>query len=214
MPTLPELHRLVTVSDLDGREFASRVEDVSPGLLVLARPLTLPLEHGFQLGRPLFVSWPDPDGLTSATGTLVATRARGPLGLWDVQQQGKLSRQQRRNFVRVPALGAMELVATGEPGSPFPHLAGHLLDVSEAALRCALRPSDARLLAPSMELTASFSLDAHRFTLPAEVLRAEPGRRDENAVELVLTLEPSEAEAAELRRLIFTEQLRQRRQTA
>ena len=135
MPMLPAVHHLVTVCDSDGREFASRVEDVGPGVLVLARPLTLPLEHDFEVGRRLFVSWPDLNGLTTATGKLIGTRARGSLGLWVVQQIGELSRQQRRQFVRVPAIGPMELVATDEPGQPFPHLAGHLLDVSEAALR-------------------------------------------------------------------------------
>lgn len=214
MPTLPAVHHLVTVCDIDGREFASRIEDVGPGLLVLARPLTLPLEHDFEVGRLLFVSWPDLNGLTTATGRLIGTRTRGSLGLWAVQQIGELTRHQRRAFVRVPALGPMELTATGAPGEPFPHLAGHLLDISEAALRCALREADARLLASSMELTVGFSLDDRRFTLPASVLRTIPDRRDDSSVELVLTFSPSEADAADLRRRVFAEQLRQRRRSA
>lgn len=214
MPTLPELHRLVTVSDIDGRDFASRIEDIGPGLLALARPLTLPFEHEFEIGRLLFVSWPDPDGLTTATGKLVGTRQRGRLGLWVIQQVGGLRRSQRRRFVRVPALGPIELLATDEPGLPFPHLAGHLLDVSEAGLRCALREVDARQLAPSMELTVSFSLDSKRFTVPAAVHRSEPARRDDDSVELVLTFDIAEAEAADLRRRVFAEQLRQRRESA
>ncbi len=214
MPPLPAVHHLVTVCDIDGREFASRVEDAGPGLLVLARPLTLPLEHDFEVGRLLFVSWPDLTGLTTATGTLIGTRARGSLGLWVVQQLGELSRQQRRQFVRVPAMGPMELIATGDPGQPISHIAGHLLDLSEAALRCALRESDARLLASSMELTVGFDLDERRFTLPATILRGQPKRHDGDSVELVLTFRIDEAQAAELRRLIFAEQLRQRRHSA
>ncbi|HEX2901846.1 MAG TPA: PilZ domain-containing protein [Jatrophihabitans sp.] len=214
MPTLPELHRLVTVSDIDGRTFPSRIEDLGPGMLVLARPLNLPLDHEFAPGRLLFVSWPDPDGLTTATGTLVGTRSRGPLGLWDVQQVGELGRSQRRQFVRVPALGPIELLGGGDPGAPFAHLAGHLLDLSEAGLRCAVRREDARRLAPAMVLTASFALEGKRFELPAQVLRSEPDRRDADAVELVLTFDIGEADAAELRRLVFAEQLRQRRESA
>ena len=91
MPTLPEVHRLVTVSDVGGRNFASRVEDVGPRLLVVARPLNLPLEHEFEVSRLLFVSWPDPDGLTTATGKLIGTRTRGPLGLWVIEQLGELT---------------------------------------------------------------------------------------------------------------------------
>ena len=103
----------------------------------------------------------------------------------------------------------MELLADGEPGAPFPHLAGHLLDISEAAARCALRETDARLIAPSMPLTVSFSLDDRRFTLPATALRVEPDRRDDDAAELVLSFDIDEADAAELRRLVFAEQLRE-----
>lgn len=213
MPRLPVIHRLVTVCDVDGRRFASRIEDLADGVMVLARPLTLPLEHEFEVGRLLFISWPDPDGLTEATGKLIGARKRGSVGLWVVQQVGPLSRTQRRRYVRVPALGTIEIVATGEPGAPFPHLAGHLIDVSEAAIRCALRADDARQLAPSMELTVGFDLGDKRFTLAATVLRAEP-TRDEDEIELVLIFDIDDNDASELRRLIFAEQLRQRRLSA
>jgi len=212
MPTLPEVHRLVRIIDIDGREFCSRIEDVGAGVLVLARPLNLPVEHAFATGQLLFVSWPDMDGLTTATGKLIAHRRRGPLAMWVVQQLGELTRQQRRQYVRVPALGPIELVALGEPGQPFPHLAGHLIDVSEAALRCALRPSDADLLQPGAELTVGFSLDQRRFTLPASLLRIERQHGDD--AELVVTFDIEDAEASVLRRLVFGEQLKQRRFSA
>jgi hypothetical protein len=210
---MPEVHRLVTIADEDGHEFCSRVEDVGDGILVLARPLTLPLEHQFDIGRPLLVSWPDPEGLTGAIVRLVGTRAREHLGLW-VTEVDELYRQQRRQFVRVPALGPIELVAAGgEPGEPFPHVAGHLLDLSEAALRCALRSADAEAVADATNLLASFTLDGDRFTLPVTMLRAEPSRRDEQVLECVLTFRIDDREAAELRRRVFLEQLRLRRAT-
>lgn len=208
---MPEVHRLVTIADADGHEFCSRVEDVDDRILVLARPLTLPLEHQFDIGRPLFVSWPDPEGLTIASSTLVGTRVRGHLGLW-VTEVAELQRQQRRQFVRVPAWGSIELVATGdEPGAPFPHVAGHLVDVSEAALRCALQAPDAEAVAGAPTLIASFTVDGERFTVPAAVLRAEPARRGEEVTDCVLTLHLADREAGELRRRIFREQLRIRR---
>lgn len=208
---MPEVHRLVTIADEDGHEFCSRVEDVGDGMLVVARPLTLPLEHQFDIGRPLLVSWPDPEGLTVAIVRLTGTRARGHLGLW-VTEVEELYRQQRRQFVRVPALGPIELAATGgEPGEPFPHVAGHLVDLSEAALRCALRPSDAEAVAAAANLLASFVLDGDRFTLPVTMLRSEPSRRDDRVLECVLTFRIDDREAAELRRRVFLEQLRLRR---
>jgi hypothetical protein len=210
---MPEVHRLVTIADEDGHEFCSRVEDVAERLLVVARPLTLPLEHQFDIGRPLLVSWPDPEGLTVAIGKLIGTRARGPVGLW-VTEVEELYRQQRRQFVRIPALGPIELVAAGgEPGAPFPHVAGHLVDLSEAALRCVLQATDAAAVAGAANLQASFTLDGNRFTLPATMLRAEPSRRDEQVMDCVLSFRIDDREAAELRRGVFSEQLRIRRAT-
>ena len=211
---MPAIHRLVTITDQDGREYRSRVEDVGDGMLTLARPLTLPLEHEFQLGQPLLASWPDPDGLTVATVRLTGTRTREHLGLW-VTAVLELHRQQRRQFVRVPALGPIELMAVGtESGQPFPHVAGQLLDVSEAGLRCVLRSSDADLLAGAPDLLAGFALAGTRFTMPAAMLRIEPSRKDDQLTECVLTFEVDERESAELRRLVFAEQLRLRRTRA
>jgi len=214
---LPDIHQLVTITDLDGREYASRIEDVGDGFLELARPLTLPVEHECGLGRTLFVSWPDPQGLTLATVELVGTRTREHLGLW-LTRIHDLHRQQRRHFVRVPTLGPIELVGSGdvggEVGAPFPHVAGHLLDLSEAALRCALRTPDAEALRAAATLLASFSLDSDRFTMPATLLRIEPTRRDEQVSECVLTFAIDEREAAELRRRVFAEQVQVRRRQA
>lgn len=208
---MPAIHRLVTITDQDGREYRSRVEDVGDGMLTLARPLTLPAEHPFQLGRLLLVSWPDPDGLTLATVRLTETMQREHLGLWLTAVED-LRRQQRRQFVRVSALGPIELMAVGGPaGEPFPHVAGQLLDVSEAGLRCVLRSTDAEALAGTLELLVSFAVTEARFTLPAALLRAEVSRRDEQLAECVLTFEIDERSAGDLRRLVFAEQLRLRR---
>jgi c-di-GMP-binding flagellar brake protein YcgR len=201
---MPGVHRLVTITDSDGREYCSRVEDVGDGLLVFARPLTLPVEHEFAVGQPLLASWPDPDGLTLATVTLIETRAREHLGLW-VTAVEDLRRQQRRQYVRVPAAGPLELTAT--EGGP---IAGRLLDVSEAALRCALRTADAEAMAGAPGLLASFTLAEARFSVPATLLRTEPSRRDDQLAECVLTFDMDEREAAELRRRVFAEQLRLR----
>src|SRR6185312_656885 len=202
---MPPVHRLVTITDSDGREYCSRVEDVDDGLLVFARPLTLPVEHEFAVGQPLLASWPDPDGLTLATVTLIETRAREHLGLW-VTEVEDLRRQQRRQFVRVPAAGPLELTWT-EGGS----VAGQLLDVSEAALRCALRIADAEAATNVAGLLAGFTLAETRFSVPATLLRTEPSRKDDQLAECVLTFDIDEREAAELRRRVFAEQLRLRR---
>ena len=202
---MPPVHRLVTITDSDGREYCSRVEDVGDGVLVFARPLTLPVEHEFAVGQPLLASWPDPDGLVLATVTLIETRAREHLGLW-VTAVEDLRRQQRRQYVRVPALGPLELASTGGE-----QVSGQLLDVSEAALRCALRIADAEAATNVAGLLAGFTLAETRFSVPATLLRTEPSRKDDQLAECVLTFDIDEREAAELRRRVFAEQLRLRR---
>jgi hypothetical protein len=214
MLTLPRVHRLVTISDDEGQDFCSRVEDVEDGQLTVARPLTLPLEHRFEVGNLVYVSWPDPAGLTSATTRLARSHTRGTLGLWELQVVGELHRDQRRQFVRVPALGQIELaLVSEESGEKFPHVAGHLLDLSEAALRCALHAEDAGHFPQDADVLTSFALEERQFALPASVLKGERRRNDEDVVELVLSLRVVDPDASALRKLIFAEQLRQRRHT-
>jgi len=205
---LPQIHRLVTIVDQDGREYCSRIEDVAPSMLVVARPLTLPVEHCIAPDSPLEVRWPDPAGLTIAPVRLRETVLRDTLGLWVTELDGELFRQQRRRFVRVSALGQLELMTPS--GTPFAHVAGYLLDVSEAALRCLLSAPDAELVGEATELLASFEFAGIRSTLPVSVLRAERSRRDENATELVLTFDLDERQSGLLRKQIFDEQLRAR----
>lgn len=206
---MPAVHRLVTITDSDGREYRSRVEDVGDGLLVFARPLTLPVEHEFAVGQPLLASWPDPEGLTLATVTLIETRVREHLGLW-VTEVEDLRRQQRRQYVRVPAPGPIELRPL-EPTSDGGSVTGQLLDVSEAALRCALRIADAEAVTNAPGRLAGFVLAETSFSVPATLLRTEPSRKDDQLAECVLTFDIDEREAAELRRRVFAEQLRLRR---
>ncbi len=203
--------RLVTLTDGVGREFRSRIEDVSGDLLLLARPLELPAEHDFLIGAPVLVSWPEVDGYLTATTELIGHRRQAQVGLWVVRVIGDYHRQQRRHFVRVPALGPVQLALIPETaGLPFSHIAGHLLDLSEAALRCAIRAEDAPGFGESAKLMTDFAIEDQRFSLPATVLKAELDRRDPGTVEVVLSYLIGEDQAAPLRRGVFAEQLRLR----
>jgi c-di-GMP-binding flagellar brake protein YcgR len=204
----PDIHRLVTISDLQGRQFRSRIEDVSSDLLVLARPLDLPVEHEFGIGETVLVSWPDPGGITRAQTELLDSRARGPVGLWTVRVLN-YQREQRRRFVRVPALGPVQLaLIPAEAGVPFTHIAGHLVDVSEAAIRCAVKAEEAGDFIEDTEAVVNFALGTLRFEIIAIVLKVEAGRHEHGTVEVVLAFDLDEDQAATVRRGVFAEQLR------
>lgn len=207
----PEVHRLVTIFDGEGRQFRSRIEEVLDGVLVLARPLDLPVEHEFGIGESMQVSWPDPTGITSATTELLESRLQGHIGLWVVRVLGDYRREQRRRYVRVPAMGPVRLgLIAAESGEPLAQVTGHLVRISEAALRCAVEVAEAGELAPDMALVADFSLSGKDFTLTASVLKLEPCRQDKNVLEVVAIFQIDEDEAATLRRWVFAEQLRRR----
>jgi hypothetical protein len=212
---LPEIHHLVTIRDSNGRESLSRVEDVQDGVLVLARPLDLLVEHEFGIGETVLVSWPADSGVTTATTELLESRLHGRLGLWIVQVIGPLRVEQRRRFVRVPAAGAIQLTITddGKDGEPAervenPQITGQLCSVSEGALRCVIAHAEAAPLAARVTLEARFEFGKQDFCLPALVLRAEPSHRDRNLIEVILLLQIDEDGAATLRRTVFAEQLR------
>lgn len=212
----PAVNRLVTIADGTGREFPSRIEDITDGTLVLARPLDLPAEHDFELGGPVLLSWPDPTGIIRATTELVDVRAEGSVGLWEVRVLGDYQRDQRREFVRVPASGPVELssIEDGEPdGAPLARLAGQLVRISEASIRCAVPRADAAQLRPDSPVQVDFEFRGQRFSLPASVLRPEPCRHDPETVELILLLRIDQDSADALRRLVFAEQLRLRNGT-
>ena len=103
--TTPQVHCLVTLTDQLGRQYRSRIEDVDDGMLVLARPLDLPVEHEFGVGAPVLVSWSDPAGIIEVDTELLDSQLPGRLGCWLVGELGPYRIQQRRQFVRVPVPG-------------------------------------------------------------------------------------------------------------
>jgi hypothetical protein len=210
--TTPQVHCLVTLTDLQGRQFRSRIEDVGDGTLVLARPLDLPVEHDFGIGAPVLLSWPDRTGIVTANTELVESQLPGRLGLWLVRVLEPYRIQQRRQFVRVPVHGqALVNFPDAESGTlGGAPLTARLMHVSEAALRCALPQDDADGISLQDQAVVEFSFGASRFHLDAHVLKLEPAAREKAVVELVLAFQIDENEAATLRRLVFAEQLRLR----
>lgn len=211
VPTTPQVHYLVTLTDQLGRQYRSRIEDLGDGLLVLARPLDLLVEHEFGVGAPVLVSWSDPAGIVEVDTELLDSQLPGRLGCWLVRELGPYRIQQRRQFVRVPVPGLVLIsLLDPESGRPLPPLTARLVTLSEAALRCALPTDQAAGISVGDQASTEFTVSGTEFALVASVLKLEPARHEDGIRELVLLFEVDEAAAAELRRLVFAEQLRLR----
>lgn len=208
VPITPQVHCLVTLTDQLGRQYRSRIEDFDDGLLVLARPLDLLVEHEFGLGALVLVSWSDPAGIVEVDTELLDSQLPGRLGCWLVRELGPYRIQQRRQFVRVPVPGLAQLsLLDTESGTP---LTARLVTLSEAAVRCALPAEQAAGISLDDRVSVEFTVGGKEFELAASVLKLEPARSEDRTLELVLLFEPDEAVAGELRRLVFAEQLRLR----
>lgn len=208
--TPPEINARVVLRD-DERAFLSRVEDVAPGVLTVARPHDLPVEHDYVPGAELLVTWSCPRGIAVLPTRLVDTHVEGSLPLWSMAVIGDGWTEQRRQFVRVEATGALTLRGRGEE-APIGTVRANLVDVSEAALRCAVDPATAaQVLVEDAEVTAGFRLGDREFALPARVAFRRPGERPNGQAELVVLFDEPVADADALRKEVFAQQLRNRR---
>jgi hypothetical protein len=205
----PEINDPVLLRD-DQREYRSRVEDLAPGVVTVARPFDLPAEHGYGVGAELQVSWSCPRGIAVLPTRLVETRVENGLGLWvlEVVRDGWI--EQRRRHVRVPVTGPVSLVGRGD--EPVGAVTVHFVDVSEGALRCTVETGETGdVLVEDVEVTARFRLGEGDFVVPGRILhRRAPSRPGEKAQVVVLFDEPVTSADA-LRKEIFAQQLRNRR---
>ena len=218
---LPPINRLIALRDDAGDEYRSRVEDVEDDYLVVARPLDLRTAHGFAPGSTLVVTWPDENGINAVPAELVESRTEGAVGLWVVQVSGESWREQRRAFVRVPVVGSVTVRIGAVPEEPtrtarrpqaaaaaeLPETTGRLIDLSEAALRCALPSADLEAVGPGADVIAQFQAAGSDFEIPGTILKLTPSERQPGWTETVLTFSVSEDKASAIRRIVFAEQI-------
>jgi hypothetical protein len=205
----PEINDPVVLRD-DELEYRSRVEDLAPGLLTVARPLGLPAEHRYEPGVALQVSWSSPRGIAVLPTRLLETRIERGVALWLLEVAGDGWVEQRRRFVRVPVVGPVTLVGRGD--EPVEAVTVHLVDVSEGALRCTAAPGEAAdALVEEVEVTARFRLGESDFAVPARILHRRPAAKPPENAELVVLFDEPVAAADALRKEIFAQQLRNRR---
>lgn len=207
MTALPEVNDPVLLRDEDERTFRSRVEGLEPGVITVARPLDLPVEHDDGPGAGLLVTWPAPRGVAVLPTRLIGTHTERGLALWSLSIVGDTWLEQRRNFVRVPAHGALIIrLPDAEPEEGV--VTGGLVDLSEAALRCAVDVAAAELLPEGAEVTAEFRFGDATFAIPARIGPGRDSERPDELVELLVAFEDPDRYGDALRKQIFAQQRR------
>lgn len=204
---LPVADTTVRIRDAAGRLWESRVETSGPDGVTVGRPLDLPSEGAPALGDTIEISW-HTDGASYQLPTeLVGTGRDGRVALWVLAPRGEALRLQRRAHFRVSYAAQVVL------GVPQKLVIGHLVDVSEAAVRCRISPEDVPVVEDGTSLTVTFSIRETRFELAGTVLRNWSTERPsgESALDVVVMLDVTEAQAMALRRALLAEQVRQRR---
>ena len=214
---VPEVNARVGLR-VDGccrNDLMTRVENVlEPGQgapyggLTVAAPV-----HPCGLAMPydrtrVHVRWTIPQGAVEVPATIAGTSLR-PLALWRLEATGPAVRVQRRRYVRVatPAL-PVELRAGQRTVTAW------LADVSEGGLRCRAERGVAGQLAPGDEAVTWLKLgEGLNLAVPAQIVRVAASGPDHVEIACQFMGIPA-GTADQLRRYVFSEQLRQRRREA
>ena len=208
MDLRPDINDPVILRDRAGREYRSRVEDLGPDHVVVARPHDLPVEEVFGPDTEVEITWATGRGIGVLPTRIVEERREGALRLWSLAITGAARAEQRRRFVRVSAGGPVTLRLDDDPEGAQTVTAG-LVEVSEAALRCAVGVADGERLDPGgVAVTASFRFGDGHFTIPARVESRRPSAHPADVVELVVRFDEPVAEADALRKEVFGQQIR------
>lgn len=197
----PAVNVPVMLRPPEGREYRSRVEGSSAGVLTVSAPLDLPAEGGPGPGSELLVTWRAGRGIAVLPATVLEAFREGELALWSMAPTGPAWLEQRRDFVRVPVTGEMVLqVGDEEPTD----VDARLVDVSEAALRCSVVGTGADLVAPEVAVTARFRVGDRDFGIPGRVAFERAGGHPE----VVVVFDEPVRESDALRKQIYAQQLR------
>lgn len=203
MEQRPEVHDAVVLRDAAGRQYPSRVENLGEGLVVVTRPPALPDDASFPHGTELSVAWAQSDELVTALPTrILATHAEGPLQLWSLIVTGPAVDEQRRRVERVEITGPVLLRAPG--GDEAAAVTGSIVDISEKAVRCAVRTGSADgFLSDRNEVVVELSVGSGSFAIPGRVEFARATKNPTQLEELVVLFDEPVADVDALRKQIF-----------
>jgi c-di-GMP-binding flagellar brake protein YcgR len=204
----PEVYDPVVLRDQAGGQYASRVENLSEGLVVVAQPPALAEDEAFTHGTELSVTWADADDAVIVLPTkILAIHAGGELQLWSLAVTGPAVMEQRRQVERVEVTGPVVLRAPGDKKAPA--VAGSMVDISEKAVRCSVGTGSADgFLGDHNEVIAEFSVGKTDFVVPGRVEFARATKHPTKFEELVVLFDEPVADVDALRKQIFAQEAR------
>jgi c-di-GMP-binding flagellar brake protein YcgR len=204
----PKVHDPIVLRDQDGRQFASRVENLGRGLVVVAQPHALPDEQAFVNGTELTVAWAEADDAVVVLPTrILSAHAEGDLRLWSLAVTGPAALEQRRQVERAEATGPVSLRPPGGEGADV--VPASLVDISERAVRCSVETGSADMfLGGSTEVVAEFSLGTADFVVPGRVEFVRATKQPTRFEELVVLFDEPVADGDRLRKHLFAEEAR------
>jgi hypothetical protein len=210
MSALPKVDDPIVLRNAAGGAHLSRVEGAESDVLSVVRPTSATKNPDrVELGDELELSWISPRGV-GVVDVRVAEeffKSTGPL--WHLEVLAEPSFLQRREHVRVAIAAPMTLEARSVRSGT---ITADLIDVGEAALRCAVHDRSLELaLTEGVPVVTHFALGEVDFDIAGAVLMRRPAATPEEVPEIVVSFEQSADEQDTLRHHVFAQQLLARR---
>lgn len=190
MVTLPEAGSGVVLRDERGGEYRSSVVTTAEQDLLLEPPLDF---EEVEVGTRLVVTWPDRGSVcflpvvVTATDVVAITPSGPHRGTWQVRVSDIPWREERRRHVRLAIDASLEI--TYALGNVFQHVSAIVVDLSQAAVRCAVPPEHKALRVSSMPVRLKIDIGSESFDTAGYVLTGRPAAREDLRLEVVILFE-------------------------
>lgn len=229
MSDLPQIGDPVTLRDLRGFHYASRVEGMAEKSISVARPADLRASLEYDVGIELDLVWTEGSGIHVLPTELAGTSVEKRIRLWHLTVAGGGWTEQRRDYVRVPMAGRIVITTTDADGPASSRasigddvgdcfgddvgaIEGRFIDLSEIAAQCFVDlPRDDSRLAVGRAMRCTFTVDREVFEIAAQIVIVRPGSTSRES-RIVMLFEPSRTESDALRKQVFKIQVAMRRQ--
>lgn len=177
---MPEAGSAVVLRDQHGGEYLSSIIKTGPLGVTVGAPVDL--LHG-GLGTRLLVTWEEDNVQWCAPAVITADND----GSWDVRMTDTPWQEERRRHPRRTYDAAIDI--RYEVDGEERHADGIMIDVSEAALRCAVRREHDQLRVGATPVDITLIIDRELFAFAAYVLTGRPAAREDMRLEVVFLFE-------------------------
>jgi hypothetical protein len=179
---LPQQGEAVVIVDEDGREHRSSIQaEAQDQRMALLRPTDLAIGVPLLIGDVMTLTWTAGENTVGMVrARIVAMRRLDELPVWDIELAGKPWLVERRAHIRVAVDGPITVSQVLDQDAPTAvrSAEGELVDVSEAAVRCALDSREIWASRRNCKVVVAFKLGRQDFQLQGRVVTGELARRN------------------------------------